>query len=40
MALTTGQRAEGSSKKSLKVEEEVFSTELNIWALRNLVELL
>lgn len=40
MALTLGQRAEDSSKKSLKVEEEVFSTELSIWALRNLVELL
>lgn len=40
MALTIGQRAEDRSKKSLKVEEEIFSTELNIWALRNLLKLL
>lgn len=37
VALTIGQR-EDNDKRSLK-EEEVFSKELNIWSVRNLVEL-
>lgn len=39
MTLTIGLR-EDNGKRSLKVEEEVFDKELNIWEVRNLVEFL
>lgn len=39
MTLTIGLR-EDNDKRSLKVEEEVFDKELNIWEVRNLAEFL
>lgn len=39
MALTIGWRKDNIHKTCLEVEEEVFSKQLDVWIVRNLVEL-